>query len=184
MRILFQGRVDLWDKRGGDTIQIEETAKELRKLGVGVDIVNNWKLNLSSYDLVHIFQLDWVCESYLYALNAKKQNKKLVLSPIHHSEREVIEFEEFLRSSFRRFVNPIFPSQESKDVLKNVYRSLFDLRKMYPTLLSIFYGYRKEQKEVLEMSDIVLAQTNKEAEDLRTDFKSEFIWKKIALGVG
>ncbi len=184
MKVLFQTRVDTFERRGGDTVQMEKTAEELRNLGINVDIINKWDINLSDYDLVHLFQLDWICEPYLYALNAKKQKKPIVISPIHHSEKEVVRFEKYQRYDFKRFANLIFRGQEGRDVLKNIYRSIFDLRKMYPTFLSIIQGYRKQQKEVLQMSDLVLVQTKKEVMDLKEDFGIDIKWKKVVNGVG
>ena len=75
--------------RGGDRIQVENTAAELRKLGIEVDIRTDMKFKPWEYDLVHIFQLDWVPETYFYAKKAKKFKVPLVLSPIHHDIREV-----------------------------------------------------------------------------------------------
>lgn len=186
MKILFQTRTDIFKRRGGDTVQIEKTAEELRKLGVMVDIKSDFDLDLSSYDLVHIFQLDWISEPYLQAMNAKKQNKPLVLSPIHHSEEEVRKFEKYDRYDFRRLVNLIFVTQESKDIMKNIYRAFVEMnfKKMIPTLSSIFSGFRKQQRDVLKMCDMVLVQTEQEAIDLRNDFKTDFKWKKIVNGVG
>ncbi len=184
MKVLFQTRVDLFTNRGGDTIQVEKTCEELKKLGVDVDISAKFGLDLSKYDLVHIFQLDWTCEPYLQILNAKKQGKKVILSPIHHSEQEVVEFEKNCSYGLRKIVRLFFKSLESLDVLKNIYRSFMDVRKMYPTFLSIKDGYRNQQKKVIELSDMVLVQTDREANDIKDDYKIDFEWRKVALGVG
>lgn len=186
MKILFQVRSDLFKKRGGDTVQIENTAKELRNLGVSVDIESSNSINLSSYDIVHIFQLDWVCEPYLQAINVKKFNKPLVLSPIHHSNSEVENFEKYDRYDFRRIVNILVPSQEYREILKNFYRALVELNlsKLAPTMLSLYDGFRNEQKKVLDLSDVVVVQTEEEARNLREDYKTDFKWKKIVNGVG
>ncbi len=183
MRVLFQSRVDLLQKKGGDTVQVIKTAEELRKLGVEVDLDCNIGAQVDSYDLVHVFQLDWVCESYLHVLNAKKAGKKVVLSPIHHSEKEVKQYEKEERYTFRRVSNIFITSQEFLDVLKNVYRSFFDLRKLYPTLLSIKDGFRNQQKKVLKMSDAILTQTDKEFQFLKRDFGVDISCVKIQLGV-
>ena len=41
MRVLVQGKLDLMETGGGDRVQIENTVKELRLLGVDVDIMNS-----------------------------------------------------------------------------------------------------------------------------------------------
>ncbi|MBI4091335.1 glycosyltransferase [candidate division WWE3 bacterium] len=184
MKVLFQSRVDIFDNRGGDTIQIEKTAEELKLLGVEVVIDNRWRLDLTNIDVVHLFGIDWSCEPYLQALNAKKQGKTLILSAIHHSEKEVQRFEAEARYSLRRVVNVVIRSQEWKDVFKNVYRAVFDSRKLYPVLLAVLQGYRNQQKKVLRLTDVVLTQTDKEAEDLKRDFGVGVRWRKIVNGVG
>ena len=58
MKVLIIVRSTLFTARGGDTIQVEETANELRKIGVEVDIKKtNESINYSSYDLLHFFNI-------------------------------------------------------------------------------------------------------------------------------
>lgn len=82
MRILFQSRKDLFINLGGDTIQILKTKEELEKLGYEIDINCGTEENLSKYDLVHIFNLQTIKLTKKQLLNARKQNKKVVLSTI------------------------------------------------------------------------------------------------------
>lgn len=186
MKVLFQTRSDALDRLGGDTIQMQNTAKELRKLGVEVDFSSDFHQDLFAYDIVHIFQLQWAAEPYLLAANAKRQHKPLVVSPIHHSETEVKRWEESEKYDFKRIQNVLLKNQEHRDITKNLYRAIIDRKfaKLYPTLLSIKEGYRNQQKKVLEMADLVLVQTNLEAEDIKKDYKAEFRWQKIVNGVG
>jgi glycosyltransferase involved in cell wall biosynthesis len=79
--------------------------------------------------------------------------------------------------------NIFIKSQESLDVLKNLYRSIFDTRKLKPTLLSIKEGFRNQQRKVLEMSNAILTQTDKESEFLERDFDVKVRCTKIQLGV-
>jgi glycosyltransferase involved in cell wall biosynthesis len=58
MKVLFITRATLFTVYGGDTMQIVSTAKYLRKLGVEVDIkLANEKIDYSSYDLLHLFNI-------------------------------------------------------------------------------------------------------------------------------
>jgi glycosyltransferase involved in cell wall biosynthesis len=58
MKILFIARPDLFKVRGGDTVQMEQTAIHLRKLGVAVDIhASSSRANYTQYDLVHFFNI-------------------------------------------------------------------------------------------------------------------------------
>lgn len=187
MKVLFQSRVDLYNPRGGDTAQMEHTKKAIEAEDPTIDIdisIESKVKNIEDYDIVHLFNLDWIPETYVQAKWAKKHNKKVVLSAIHHSEKEVLKFEEKAAYDIRKIYNFFFRKQAGRDVGKNVYRSIFNLRKLKPTLTQIFTGIRNSQKSVIEMSDVVLVQTNKEVEDIKEDFNIEkFEWKKIVNGV-
>ena len=58
MRILFLARTTLHIQPGGDTVQMVETAKALRRLQNEVDIaIKGEKIDFAKYDLVHFFNL-------------------------------------------------------------------------------------------------------------------------------
>lgn len=58
MRVLFISRSTIFSVPGGDTVQMECTANELRKMGVEVTIWDNQAdLEYDSYDLIHFFNL-------------------------------------------------------------------------------------------------------------------------------
>ncbi len=170
MKVLMQSRIDLFDRRGGDTVQIEKTAEELRKLGVEVRVDCSAKPDLASVDLVHIFNIDWPAQIFLQAKNAKEQNKPLVFSPIHHSYQEIERYEKEARFGIRRLTNAVLKTRESREKLKEVYRLLTDPRKISSTLTEFRQGIMDEQRELLEMADLILIQTDAEAKDLETDF--------------
>ena len=58
MRILFISRKTIFLVPGGDTVQMVETANELKKMGVEVDIFDQQKeVDYMNYDLLHFFNL-------------------------------------------------------------------------------------------------------------------------------
>ncbi len=178
------GRIGLLKHGGGDKVQIQNTAKELKKLGVQVDIKTGLDVDVSPYDLVHIFQLDWVAETNLYARKVKQANKPLVLSPIHHSVKEVKLFDDTYVFDFRRVSRFLFKNQHNRDTFKNVYRALFDPRKLRPAIFSVFRGLENMHKETLSSADIVLVQTKLEAKDLQDTYHVDFKWRLVPNGVG
>lgn len=184
MKVLMLGRIGLLETRGGDRIQVEHTAEELRRLGVEVDIKTDSNFDPLAYDIIHVFQLDWTPETYFYAKKAKQFKKPLVLSPIHHKVEEVKKFDDKFVFDFRRISKILFGDQFKRDTFKNVYKSLFDWRMLKPTITSVFRGFKNMQREVLEMSNMVLVQTVKEAEDLKRTFDVEIKWEKVLNGVG
>lgn len=83
MRVLFQARPDFMKSPAGDTVQMVSTGRELKNLGVEVYLSSDPNLDLSPYDLVHIYNITRIKESYLFFLNAQKQTKRVVISPIY-----------------------------------------------------------------------------------------------------
>ncbi|PIR43580.1 hypothetical protein COV24_02025 [candidate division WWE3 bacterium CG10_big_fil_rev_8_21_14_0_10_32_10] len=183
-KILFQSRLDLFDIKGGDTVQILETQKHLQKMGYIVDINLSINPDVSDYDIVHVFNLDWVCESFLQIKNAKKQHKPVVLSPIHHSLKEFERYEKEYRFGLAKIGNILLPYQPWRDVARNITKGFFYLPKLKPALIQLFYGIRRQQRESIEMADHIIVQTNIEADDLRKSYKArKFKWSKVVNGV-
>jgi glycosyltransferase involved in cell wall biosynthesis len=182
MKVLMWGRSDL--AGGGDYIQIENTAAELRKLGVEVDVSTSLKTRPDNYDLVHIFQLDWTPESNLYAQKAWIAGKPIVLSPIHHAVKDVKRFDDEYTFGFRKLSGLLFKDQHRRDTLKNIFRSIFDSHKRMPTLISIFRGLKSMHIETLKLANVVLVQTELEAKDLQETYGVKIDWVKIPNGVG
>jgi glycosyltransferase involved in cell wall biosynthesis len=184
MKILMLGRIDLKEKPGGDTVQVENTAKELRNLGIDVDIQTNLKCDMSGYDLVHIFQLDWIPEIFFFVKRAKEAGKKIVFSAIHHNIDEVKKFDDKYAFDFRRISRFLFKDQFARDTFKNIYRSIFDNRRLKSTLYSVVHGFKNMQRQILLWSDVVLVQTNLEGIDLKRTFGVDVNCVKVPNGVG
>ena len=187
MKILFQSRVDLYSPSGGDTFQMEKTKSAIENIDPSIKINISLNLNekdIDSYDIVHLFNIDWICETYIQAVHAKNHGKPLVLSAIHHSYKEVLDFENYARYDIRRIYNFIIRSQSLRDIGKNIYRSFFNYRKLYPTIIQLIMGIRNQQRRILKMSDVVLVQTQKEKDDLVSDFGvSDFHSDLVVSGV-
>ena len=184
MKVLMIGRPGTFNNYGGDRIQIENTAKELRLLGVDVDISDNSTNDFSKYDLVHIFQLDWNPWCYSYVKAAKSQNKKIILSPIHHNIDEVRRFDDTYAFDYRRISRVLFKDQFKRDTFKDVYRALLKPALIPFTLFEVFYGLKKMFQFAINNSDLLLVQTEREAQDLKEAFGTSFKWKKVSNGVG
>jgi len=183
MKVLMQGRFGLLEAAGGDRIQVENTAEELKRLGVEVDITTSLNLDVSGFDLVHVFQLDWTTETHFMAKNAKRYRKPLVFSPIHHKVEEVKRFDDEYAFDLRRLSKVLFNEQHSRDTFKNIYRCATDPSKFMPTLYSVFHGLKNMHVETLALSDIVLVQTKLEAKDLKKAYGVDIKWAKVPNGV-
>ncbi|MEA4900689.1 glycosyltransferase family 4 protein [Desulfitobacterium sp.] len=91
MKVLFQLRSDYRKNPAGDTVQLLGTAQALQKLGVQIFISADPHIELSEYDLVHIFNATRASDASMYIENAKRQKKPVVLSPIYWNMQKYLE---------------------------------------------------------------------------------------------
>ncbi len=83
LRVCFAARADWLSRPGGDSVQIEQTARALRELGVEITVTPEPDIDLSGFDIVHLFHLGRVHESYPHFANARRQDKPVVVSTIY-----------------------------------------------------------------------------------------------------
>jgi len=83
MRALLLVRPDLEAHPGGDTTQIVETARMLRRHGVAVELSSNPELDLRGVDIVHLFHIDRVWENVHWCQQIRATGVPSVLSPIY-----------------------------------------------------------------------------------------------------
>lgn len=102
MHVLMQIRQNVFDLPGGDTIQMLRTKEALERRGVQVDISTDLRPNLRGYDLVHLFNLTRVQETYLQAEHAKKDDLPIVLSTIYWPFQE---YEKVATSGLRALIS-------------------------------------------------------------------------------
>ncbi|NJM80127.1 MAG: hypothetical protein HC854_11875 [Flavobacterium sp.] len=144
MRVLFQTRTNLYSSPGGDLIQIQKTKEFLEKLYVKVDVSLEFEPDLSKYDIVHLFNLMDPQDIYLQLENAKKQNKKIVLSTIYGL---YTEYERKARGGLSQIVaNYLTPYQIG--YLKIILRHYHENRIHKGVFKMIFKGYYGLMKEI------------------------------------
>lgn len=83
MRVLFCIRANYLKSIGGDSIQLLTMAKFLRDKGIKIDINTGEIKDYSSYDIIHLFNLTRVSETYEYYKMAKSSKKTVVITPIY-----------------------------------------------------------------------------------------------------
>jgi glycosyltransferase involved in cell wall biosynthesis len=171
MRVAYPMRVDALDKSGGDVEHIgtyirmcEQIARERGFLFQG-EILTDLHPDLSGFDAIHLTNLDRPVDLYSQFLAAKKAGKPIVLTPLHHSYREIERFERKGRGGLVGIVSGLvgFYGLEG-------FRILLKSRR-YPQLRAALWkalrkGFRRAQAEVLLGCDRVLVITDKEAADI------------------
>lgn len=83
MKVLLCIRGDYIKSFAGDSKIILMTSKYLKKLGVEVDINDGDITDYSRYDIVHLFNLTRMGETYKYYKQAHRQKKNIVITPIY-----------------------------------------------------------------------------------------------------
>ena len=80
MKVALITRSTLFTTRGGDTVQVEETARQLIKLGVDARILlANQVMNNGDFDLLHFFNITRPATILKHLLHSKLP---FVVSPI------------------------------------------------------------------------------------------------------
>jgi glycosyltransferase involved in cell wall biosynthesis len=92
MKVLLCTRQDYNRNFSGDSMLVLKTAKYLAKCNVDVDINNGSVCDYSKYDIVHLFNLTRVGETYKYYKIAKYYKKNIVLSPIYWDMGKYYEY--------------------------------------------------------------------------------------------
>ena len=167
MRVLFQTRTNLYTAPGGDLVQILKTKEFLEKKGVIVDISLEFDVDLTDYDFVHLFNLMEPQDIYLQMLNAKKQNKKIVLSTIYGL---YTEFERKARGGlFQIVANAISPYQIGyiKILVKH-----FKEKRLHKGVFKLFYkGYYGLMNEIVDNTTVFLPNSVSEMNRVAKEFK-------------
>jgi glycosyltransferase involved in cell wall biosynthesis len=167
MKVLFQTRTNLFDAPGGDMVQMLKTKEFLEKEGVSVDISLELEPNLDHYDLVHLFNLMEPQDIYIQMLNAKKQNKKIVLSTIYGL---YTEFERKARGGvFQQIAKCLSPYQIA--FLKNLVKHYKGKRMHKGVYKMIFKGYYALMKEIVDNTSVFLPNSYSEMNRVTHDFK-------------
>ena len=171
LRILFNVRENYLSNPGGDTIQILRTAGELEKLGIKIDISTSLIPEPQPYNIVHLFNLTRVKETFTQCENAKKHNKPIALSTIYWNTDEFIK--KGLYNPLKRLAHRIIRDDEVKFKLKKTSNRLFKSELQSPENLNANMGLTAQQKYILGCSDILLPNSEMEADQIKRDFHSE-----------
>jgi glycosyltransferase involved in cell wall biosynthesis len=170
MKILMQNRRDAFTVSGGDTIQMLKTKEFLEyKYGIKIDISLDLTPNLDEYDIVHLFNVTRVHETYIQFCNAKKQNKRVVVTPIYHSLEAIKQYEENGRYGLIKLLNKFIKSQTMREGIKNLVRATKDLKQLPAIIKQLIIGYEEQQRRVLEDADMLFPIAEEEYRTMKVE---------------
>lgn len=171
MRILFISRATLYSAPGGDTVQIESTAKYLRKLSVDIDIkLSNQIIDYSTYDLLHFFNIIRPADIIKHV---QLSQKPFVLSPIFV---DYSEYDTMHRGGLAGMLGKVV-STDRLEYFKAVSR-LFVNREKIVSRAYLFKGHRQSIIYLLKKSSCLLPNSQNEYERL---YKKYGVHKKYVV---
>ncbi|WP_242360373.1 glycosyltransferase family 4 protein [Anaeromyxobacter sp. SG17] len=158
MRILLMSRRDLFTEPGGDTVQVAETARALRALGLVAEVSLDLCPPLGGVDVVHIFNVTRPDESLVQLRHAKRAGRTVALSPIFcpMTEFERASRPPLLRAILRRSEPPTI---EYVKLLAKAVKNRRWTRGLTRVLLK---GYRRALAELLSSADVLLPNSESE----------------------
>lgn len=148
-------RSTLFTAKGGDTVQVVETAKQLAAIGVNADIkLTNEITDYSQYDLLHFFNITRPAD-ILY--HVKKANKPFVLSPI------LIDYSEYDKYYRKGIAGSLFRllSPDAIEFSKTIARWLSG-KDALMSFSYLFKGHRRSVKKILKETSMLLPNSELE----------------------
>jgi glycosyltransferase involved in cell wall biosynthesis len=175
MRVAYPMRVDAFEKPGGDVLQIlkyVDAGKAIRTDGcAGFEgkIFTDQSVDLSSFDLIHLTNIDRPIDTYHSYLSAKRTGKPIILSSIHHSYEEIEQYERTGRGGFAGRISGSL-GFKSLEYLRSCARSTRHSQLLLSILNVAANGMGKAQRAILTGVDKILVLTEKEKSDILRDF--------------
>jgi glycosyltransferase involved in cell wall biosynthesis len=139
INVLMISRSTLYSSPGGDTIQIENTAKYLRKYSdINVDIkLSDENIDYKSYDLMHFFN---IIRPNDFLHHVKRSNLPFVISTIFV---DYSEYEKKARQGIVKYLN-LITSSDTLEYIKVIARVL----KSQEKLLDLSYLWRGQKNSI------------------------------------
>jgi glycosyltransferase involved in cell wall biosynthesis len=171
MKVAFISRASLYSDKGGDTVQLVNTAVQLRNLGIGVDIfLSNEKPDYTLYDLLHFFNIIRPDDILPHIAGTKKP---FVVSTIFV---DYSEYEKKARQGPSAFLFK-FLSPDSIEYVKVLARFLAKGDKI-KSAYYLFNGQKRSIRKIIKMAAVLLPNSKNEYERL---FYSYGIQKKYRI---
>lgn len=163
MTVAFIVRSTLFAVRGGDTVQVLETAASLREAGVDVDIITaSQKINYARYDGLHFFNITRPSDMLAHI---QRSNKPFVVSTILI---DYSVYDKHHRGGLAGKLLSLFTAQRVEYI-----KTLARFFKGDDKIVSSSYwwkGQRESVREILQKTAAVLVQAEEEYDDLVNTF--------------
>jgi glycosyltransferase involved in cell wall biosynthesis len=176
MRIAFIARSTLYEVHGGITVQVMETARHLRELGVDITVhLSDDKIDYASFDLLHFFDITRPA-NILYHI--RKSGKPFVLSPV------LIDYSEYDKQHRKGISGRVFRlfSADANEYIKAVSKWIMGKDKL-PSRNYLWKGHRASINEILKSVSLLLPNSAKEYEQLKKVYATKKSYAIIPNGI-
>ena len=176
MRVVFIVRSNLYAAKGGDTVQVQETAEQLMSIGVSVDIkLTNETIDYLTYDLLHFFNIIRPADILIHI---KRSNKPYVISTIF------VDYSEFDKNHRKGFSGLLFKffSPGFIEYVKALGRSV----KGNDRLVSkeyLWLGQKRSIQKVLTGASYLLPNSESEYDRIKRNFAVTKNYRVVPNGV-
>lgn len=159
MKVLLRIRSDVEQFPGGDHVHLLKIKRGLEQLGIECAVSPGLTPIPADVDVVHLFNLTRIHETYLQFQEARERGIPVALTPIWHS---MLEMRRFYARLYKLPLFPIWTYQAAKELhyARRSRQSLF-----WPAALS----YRRLQREVVAGADVVLPNSRAELDILQRE---------------
>lgn len=172
MKVLFISRPTLFSASGGDTVQVEETAKALRRLNIEVDIkLADENIDYSNYQLIHFFN---VIRPNSIIPHVKKSALPFVISTIFVDYSEIEKKE---RGLIFKLLSRTFGS-DGTDYIKTIGRAVLNGESIIDYQY-LFKGHKRSVEYILNHAAMLLPNSHNEFHRLKKRYAFENSYVKV-----
>src|SRR5665213_2325666 len=176
MKIAFIARSSLYQSKGGDTIQIQQTARCLEQLKTTVDIrLANEKINYREYDLLHFFNLARPSDILPHIGRSKKP---FVVTPL------LIDYSEYDKQHRKGLPGKIFRhlSPGQIEYVKTIARWV-KRQESLQSFSYLFRGHTKSVKHIIKNAAMILPNSEMEYRQLIQSYSVSPLFSIIPNGI-
>lgn len=159
MKVAFVTRLNLYKIAGGDTVQIEQTARQLKNLGIEIDMLRSIDtIPYEKYDLLHFFGIPRPGDMEYHS---QKSKIPFVISTIHCTYGNYYKYN---RDGFGLFFSCM--SSDMMEYFKTIARWLIG-KDHRPSVNYLLNGQRKTIVKVLQTANFILPNSDSESNRLQ-----------------
>jgi len=176
MKVAFISRATLVSGKGGDSIQVFNTARQLRVLGIDVDIyLSGENIDFARYDLLHFFNIIRPDDILPYI---SKTSKPFVVSTIF------VDYSEYEKTVRKGRLAPVFRllSTDGIEYVKAIGRLVINGEKIKSPYY-LLHGHRRSVKKIIRKASMLLPNSLSEYERFRSAYEIDKKYKIIPNGI-